>query len=235
MLEERAALRDRGECRADASRSHDEDLTDRKDADSARRAQAGIVRLCEQTRHRIDQLPAHWYKRPRIAQHSAFTFHPGCEPRPRPQSAPHRRARPGHHRGAAGERPRVVPADRRPARRLGGNDPRALRAARDDDILQVVAVTNPLGLGFEQALVGVRTTGPPQPVADEIATWPEADYVVVTAGQYDLVVEVVCRRPARAPRRHEPDARARRSRLDRDVPLPRAREAAVRLGHACPR
>jgi len=60
-----------------------------------------------------------------------------------------------------------------------------------DDILQVVAVTNPLGLGFEQALVGVKTTGAPQPVADEIASWPEADYVVVTAGQYDLLVECV--------------------------------------------
>jgi Lrp/AsnC family transcriptional regulator, regulator for asnA, asnC and gidA len=61
----------------------------------------------------------------------------------------------------------------------------------EDDILQVVAVTNPLGLGFEQALIGVKTAGSPQPVADEIATWAEADYVVVTAGQYDLVVEVV--------------------------------------------
>jgi Lrp/AsnC family transcriptional regulator for asnA, asnC and gidA len=61
----------------------------------------------------------------------------------------------------------------------------------EDDILQVVGVTNPLGLGFEQALVGVKTTGSPQPVADEIASWTEADYVVVTAGQYDLVVEVV--------------------------------------------
>jgi len=60
-----------------------------------------------------------------------------------------------------------------------------------DDILQVVAVTNPLGLGFEQALVGVKIAGAPQPVADEIATWPEADYVVITAGQYDLVVELV--------------------------------------------
>lgn len=61
----------------------------------------------------------------------------------------------------------------------------------DDDILQVVGVTNPLGLGFEQALIGVKATGSPQPVADEIASWAEADYVVVTAGQYDLVVEVV--------------------------------------------
>jgi Lrp/AsnC family transcriptional regulator, regulator for asnA, asnC and gidA len=60
-----------------------------------------------------------------------------------------------------------------------------------DDILQVVAVTNPLGLGFEQALVGVKTAGSPQLAADEIAGWPEADYVVVTAGQYDLLVELV--------------------------------------------
>lgn len=61
----------------------------------------------------------------------------------------------------------------------------------DDDILQVVGVTNPLGLGFEQALIGVKTAGSPQPVADEISTWAEADYVVITAGQYDLVVELV--------------------------------------------
>jgi Lrp/AsnC family transcriptional regulator for asnA, asnC and gidA len=60
-----------------------------------------------------------------------------------------------------------------------------------EGILQVVAVTNPLGLGFEQALVGVKTSCPPARVADEIARWPEADYVVVTAGRFDLVVEVV--------------------------------------------
>ena len=59
------------------------------------------------------------------------------------------------------------------------------------EMLQVVAVTNPLGLGFEQALVGVKTAGSPEPVADEIAGWPEADYVVITAGQYDLLVEIV--------------------------------------------
>jgi Lrp/AsnC family transcriptional regulator for asnA, asnC and gidA len=60
-----------------------------------------------------------------------------------------------------------------------------------EGILQVVGVTNPLGLGFEQALVGVKTSGPPSAVADEISKWPEADYVVVTAGQFDVVVEVV--------------------------------------------
>jgi Lrp/AsnC family transcriptional regulator for asnA, asnC and gidA len=60
-----------------------------------------------------------------------------------------------------------------------------------EGILQVVAVTNPLGLGFDQALIGVTTSGPPGDVADEIAKWPEADYVVVTAGRFDLVVEIV--------------------------------------------
>src|SRR6266536_2253889 len=60
-----------------------------------------------------------------------------------------------------------------------------------DDILQVVAVTNPLGLGFEAtAMVGVRTTGSPEPAAEEISSWPEASYVLVTAGQFDLLVEI---------------------------------------------
>ena len=63
----------------------------------------------------------------------------------------------------------------------------------DDNILQVTGITNPLGLGFEaQAMVGIRTNGPPEPVANEIATWPEADYVVITAGQFDILVELVC-------------------------------------------
>ena len=63
----------------------------------------------------------------------------------------------------------------------------------DDNILQVTGITNPLGLGFEaQAMVGIRTKGPPEPVANEIATWQEADYVVITAGQFDILVELVC-------------------------------------------
>src|SRR5439155_27068733 len=61
-----------------------------------------------------------------------------------------------------------------------------------DNILQVTGVTNQLGLGFESAMIGIRTSGPPEAVADEIARWDEADYVVVTAGQFDLLVEVVC-------------------------------------------
>jgi Lrp/AsnC family transcriptional regulator for asnA, asnC and gidA len=63
----------------------------------------------------------------------------------------------------------------------------------DDGILLVTGVTNPLGLGFEaQAMIGIKTSGSPEPVADEIAGWNEASYVVVAAGRFDLLVEVVC-------------------------------------------
>jgi Lrp/AsnC family transcriptional regulator, regulator for asnA, asnC and gidA len=40
--------------------------------------------------------------------------------------------------------------------------------------------------------VGIRTGGAPEPVANEIAKWDEADYVVITAGQFDILVEIVC-------------------------------------------
>ena len=54
-------------------------------------------------------------------------------------------------------------------------------------------MTNPLGLGFDAiAMVGIRTGGAPEPVADTIAQWEEADYVVITAGQFDILVELVC-------------------------------------------
>jgi Lrp/AsnC family transcriptional regulator, regulator for asnA, asnC and gidA len=63
----------------------------------------------------------------------------------------------------------------------------------DDNILQVTGVTNPLGLGFDaQAMVGIRTSGSPEPVAEAIAQWEEADYVVITAGQFDVLVELIC-------------------------------------------
>ncbi len=104
------------------------------------------------------------------------------------------RGRPRDHPGAAAERPRAVPADRR---RRSASPRRpcapATAASATQSILQVTGVTNPLGLGFEsQAMVGIRTTGPPELVADELAHWEEADYVVVTTGRFDLLVEVVC-------------------------------------------
>lgn len=63
----------------------------------------------------------------------------------------------------------------------------------DGGVMQVVAVTDPLQLGFaRQAMIGIRVQGELGPVADEVAQIPEVDYVVVTAGSYDLLVEVVC-------------------------------------------
>lgn len=62
----------------------------------------------------------------------------------------------------------------------------------DAGVMQVVAVTDPLELGFaRQAMVGVKVTGPLEPVADALADLEEVDYVVITAGPYDLLVEVV--------------------------------------------
>lgn len=59
-------------------------------------------------------------------------------------------------------------------------------------VMQVVAVTDPLELGFaRQAMVGIRASGPLEPVADALAEIAEVDYVVITAGSYDLLAEVV--------------------------------------------
>jgi len=62
----------------------------------------------------------------------------------------------------------------------------------DSGVMQVVAVTDPLELGFaRQAMVGIKVTGTLDPVADALAELQEVDYVVITAGSYDLLVEVV--------------------------------------------
>lgn len=64
----------------------------------------------------------------------------------------------------------------------------------DAGVMDVVAVTNPLELGFaRQAMLGIRVSGDPEVVAETLAAVPEVDYVVVTAGSFDLLVEVVCR------------------------------------------
>ena len=63
----------------------------------------------------------------------------------------------------------------------------------ENGVMQVVAVTDPLQLGFaRQAMVGIEVTGALEPVADALAEMNEVDYVVITAGTYDLLVEVVC-------------------------------------------
>ena len=67
----------------------------------------------------------------------------------------------------------------------------------DAGVMQIVAVTDPLQLGFpRQAMIGLRTDGDLESVADRLAGFEEIDYVVITAGSFDLLAEVVCRNDA---------------------------------------
>lgn len=63
----------------------------------------------------------------------------------------------------------------------------------DSGTVQIVAVTDPMQVGFRrQAMIGVNVSGDALQVADSLAEIPEIEYVVVTAGSFDLLVEVVC-------------------------------------------
>jgi len=60
-------------------------------------------------------------------------------------------------------------------------------------VMQIVAVTDPLTLGFRrQAMIAVRCDGDLEEVANQLAALHEVDYVVITAGSFDLLTEVVC-------------------------------------------
>jgi Lrp/AsnC family transcriptional regulator for asnA, asnC and gidA len=62
----------------------------------------------------------------------------------------------------------------------------------DSGVMQVVAVTNPLSLGFRRmAMIGVRTEGPSDAIAAALQAMPDIDYLVVTAGSFDIMCEVV--------------------------------------------
>jgi Lrp/AsnC family transcriptional regulator for asnA, asnC and gidA len=59
--------------------------------------------------------------------------------------------------------------------------------------MQIVAVTDPLQLGFtRQAMIGIRVDGDPSAPLAAIEALPEVEYLVSTAGTFDLLVEVVC-------------------------------------------
>lgn len=63
----------------------------------------------------------------------------------------------------------------------------------DSGVMQIVAVTDPLQVGFPRAaMIGVRVDGDVEVVADAMAAMTEVDYLVVTAGGYDILAEVVC-------------------------------------------
>lgn len=63
----------------------------------------------------------------------------------------------------------------------------------DAGVMQVVAVTDPMQLGFyRQAMIGLRCSGDTRAIADKLAAMPAVDYVVLTAGSFDIMAEVVC-------------------------------------------
>ena len=63
----------------------------------------------------------------------------------------------------------------------------------DGGVMQIVAVTDPLRVGFQrQALIGLKVEGDLREAARHLAGIEEVDYVVVCAGSFDLLAEIVC-------------------------------------------
>ncbi|MBO0981341.1 Lrp/AsnC family transcriptional regulator [Microbacterium sp. SD291] len=63
----------------------------------------------------------------------------------------------------------------------------------DSGVMQIVAVTDPMQLGFRrQAMIGIRVTGDTRVVAEAVAAIDAIDYVVITVGSFDILAEVVC-------------------------------------------
>lgn len=69
---------------------------------------------------------------------------------------------------------------------------RRVQRLRDAGALDIVAVTDPLQLGFHrEAMLGIKVQGDVRSVADEIAAIDEAIYVVLCAGSFDILVELI--------------------------------------------
>jgi Lrp/AsnC family transcriptional regulator for asnA, asnC and gidA len=69
---------------------------------------------------------------------------------------------------------------------------RRVQRLRETGIMEIVAVTDPLQLGFtREALVGIRVQGDVRLVADKIASIDEVNYVVLCAGSFDILAELV--------------------------------------------
>jgi Lrp/AsnC family transcriptional regulator, regulator for asnA, asnC and gidA len=70
---------------------------------------------------------------------------------------------------------------------------RRVQRLRESGIMQIVAVTDPLQLGFtRQAMIGINVEGDVRKVADTLSGMQEVDYVVMCAGSFDLLAEIVC-------------------------------------------
>src|SRR6204780_5517850 len=70
---------------------------------------------------------------------------------------------------------------------------RRVQRLRESGIMQIVAVTDPLQLGFtRQAMRGINVEGDVRTVAEKLSAMHEVAYVVMCAGSFDLLAEIVC-------------------------------------------
>jgi Lrp/AsnC family transcriptional regulator, regulator for asnA, asnC and gidA len=62
----------------------------------------------------------------------------------------------------------------------------------DTGVMQVVAVTDPMQVGLaRQAMVAISVSGDVEEIAAQLAKIDEVDYIVITAGSFDILAEVV--------------------------------------------
>jgi Lrp/AsnC family transcriptional regulator for asnA, asnC and gidA len=67
-----------------------------------------------------------------------------------------------------------------------------VKTLTESGVLQVVAVTDPMQVGFaRQAMVAISINGNVEEAAEHLARIDEIDYLVITAGSYDILAEVV--------------------------------------------
>jgi len=60
-------------------------------------------------------------------------------------------------------------------------------------VVQIVAVTDPLRVGFtRQAMIGIRVDGALDPILQTLRDLDEVAYLVITAGSFDVLAEVIC-------------------------------------------
>jgi Lrp/AsnC family transcriptional regulator for asnA, asnC and gidA len=63
----------------------------------------------------------------------------------------------------------------------------------DERIIQIAAVTDAAAVGFHRmALLGIRVEGDIRTTAARLAELEEAEYVVICAGQFDILAELIC-------------------------------------------
>jgi Lrp/AsnC family transcriptional regulator for asnA, asnC and gidA len=68
-----------------------------------------------------------------------------------------------------------------------------IQALTTAGVLQIVGLTDPGNMGFGvMAMIGVQAGNDLHRIAELVSTWPETTYVVISAGSYDMLIELVC-------------------------------------------